>query len=249
MLLKQAEIGSPLSLYYVGPDLEEGPLPSYLYLALSAEESLLVDPFNQPVAALQRSKCRVFSTNLPSHGKGLAAVDGIKRWAESFDRGENILGDFLDKLEISLQILFATTGISSMGVLGLSRGGLIACHIAARCLEISHILNFAPLTRLDLNKECSHLASSPLIRALDLSLLHKHLYKKKIRTYIGNRDLRVGTSECFAWMQALVEEAFLQQIKSPPIELFIKPSIGLLGHGTPKESFEEGAFWLLKEFS
>ena len=108
MQLKKAPLNTPIPLFYIGPDLEpHSDLPCVIYLALSAEETLLVDPFNQPAAFLHSYPVRVFSVDLPFHGKDLPAVEGMKRWAESISKGENLLKDFLDALEESLNILFA----------------------------------------------------------------------------------------------------------------------------------------------
>ena len=91
MLLKKAQIETPLPLYYVGPDLEEGPLPCVIYLALSAKESLMTDPFNQPVSHLKNYALRIFSIDLPYHGENLPSTEALKLWAQAFARGEDVL--------------------------------------------------------------------------------------------------------------------------------------------------------------
>ena len=247
MLLKKAQIETPLPLYYVGPDLEEGPLPCVIYLALSAKESLMTDPFNQPVLPLYHSSIRVFSVDLPHHGETLASTEGMKKWAHSFSNEEDILSHFLDQLETSLRLVFSKFPPSNIGIMGLSRGGFLASHLAARFSNLSSFVAFAPLTRLDLVKEFSALIDSPSIQKLHLSFLTETLCQKNIRIYIGNRDLRVSTDACYTWVKALVEAAFSKEIRSPTIELLLKPSIGFLGHGTSKESFQEGASWLLSK--
>jgi hypothetical protein len=70
------------------------------------------------------------------------------------------------------------------------------------------------------------------------------LSQKILRFYIGNRDIRVGTKECFDLLQRATHTAYETGIRSPPIEMIMTPSIGYKGHGTAPQSFQEGAEWL-----
>lgn len=251
MKLKTVPIETPLPIYYTGPDLEQGPLASVFYFALSAKDSLTTDPFHQAVQLLTQSCVRVFSVDLPFHGEGCDHTEALKFWAQSLARNENVIGHFLLKMEESLSILLSS-GIlikNQIGAMGLSRGGFIASHIAARFPEIPFLLAFAPLTDLQLAKDFNFLALSPLLESLALSHLTPALAHKKIRVHIGNRDIRVSTDSCYQWIRSLTEFAYEQHIRSPHIELTLKPSIGHQGHGTSKESFEEGASWLLKQLN
>lgn len=244
--LKHIPFKTPIPLFYTGPDLEEQDLPCIIYLALSAEESLLTDPFNQSVTFLQNKyPVRVFSVDLPFHGQGLLATQAMNRWAEEMSSGNDVISTFLDDLESSLRLLFDYLGSPGKAALmGLSRGGFLASHIAARFSEISTLLTFAPLTQLDECVEFKNLKELPSVEALDINKLAPKLLHKTIKTYIGGRDLRVGTDRCYAWTRSLINAAFDHHIRSPRIELVLKPSIGHLGHGTSKETFEEGALWL-----
>lgn len=244
--LKRPPFKTPVPLFYIGPDLENDNLPCIIYLALSAEESLLVDPFNQPVMFLQKKyPVRVFSVDLPFHGNGLPATRAMNSWAEQMANGSDVLSPFLDDLEKSLRILLDHLNKpTKVAIIGLSRGGFLASHIAARFSEISILLTYAPLTQLDECVEFKDLKNLSSLQALDINTLTPKLLHKTIKAYIGNRDLRVGTNRCFAWITTLVNAAFDQHIRSPHIELVLKPSIGHLGHGTSKETFEEGALWL-----
>ena len=248
-MLKKVELKTPLPLYYLGPDLSEGPLPCVFYFALSATETLLTDPFNQPVSHLKNSSLRIFSVDLPYHGKNLPATEALKCWAQAFARGEDVLGDFLLNLKESISMLLSSGSIETtrIAVVGLSRGGFIASHIAAKFPEISTLLIFAPLTHLEAILEFDFLSPSPLIKNLNMSYLTEALSTKAVKAYIGGRDTRVGTDLCYKWIKSLIETAYEKNIKSPPIEFVLKPSIGYLGHGTSKLSFEEGAEWIIQQ--
>lgn len=249
MILKQVNKKTALPLFYVGPDLSEGTLPAVLYLALSAEESLLEDPFNQPVLKLLDSPVRVFSVDLPFHGKNLDSKKSLEHWAHAFAQGEDIIAHFLLQLEETLSHLFSSNVIknNNLAVMGLSRGGFLANHLAAKMTEISTILTFAPLTKISEGKDFEFLSLNPTLQSLNLHNLNDHLYSKKQRIYMGNRDTRVGTDICYHWVRSLIETAHEKHIRSIPIEMIIKPSIGHQGHGTSKESFEEGATWLINQ--
>ena len=61
------EILGKTQAFFVGPSLEKGPLPTLIYFALSAEDSLQCDPFNRPVQFLEGLPLRIFSITLPGH--------------------------------------------------------------------------------------------------------------------------------------------------------------------------------------
>jgi pimeloyl-ACP methyl ester carboxylesterase len=251
MVCKRVALNTPIPLFYTGQDLYPDPekdLPCVIYLGLSAKESLCIDPFNQPVALLEKHSIRVFSVDLPFHGDDMPSIDGMKRWADHFLEGEyNLITTFLDDLEASLKLLFNHIKPSKIAIMGLSRGGFLASHIAARMPEIHILLAFAPLTQIAKCKEFFSLEDHPFVQDISIESLTPKLYSKTIRSYIGNRDVRVGTSRCYSWTQSLVEEAFAHKIRSPKIELILRPSIGFQGHGTSKETFEEGALWIKEQ--
>lgn len=231
---------------FLGPELNQGPLPALFYFALSSHESLAVDPFNQPVAHLAHLPLRIFSIDLPAHGPHLPAAQAIKVWAEDFISGEDPLTPFIEQVKSAIYELLGQ-GIlieHQIGLMGLSRGGLIACHVAARIPFIRCILGFAPLTHLSFSLEFADLKDRPEIRMFDLVNLKDQLYNRHLRFYIGNRDLRVSTSLCFESIRELVEAAFSHKIRSSQMELILSPSIGHLGHGTSKEIFQQGADWI-----
>jgi hypothetical protein len=240
---------SGLTVYFRGPDLSEGPLPSLFYFALSGEETLSLDPFNQPAAFLAEQPIRVFSSTLPLHGTGQKNTEAMLRWGEQITKGEDIFGEFLEKCCENLDFLL-TEGIvirSKVAAAGLSRGGFFATHFAALHSSISHVLGFAPLTTFATIKESEYLVANPLILKWDLQKAIPQLINKKVRYYIGNLDERVGTQECFDFIHRLSLEAKAKKVPSPTAELIISPSIGHKGHGTPPQIFREGTAWIAKE--
>lgn len=231
---------------HIGPPLDAGRLPSIFYFALSAEESLALDPYNQPAIFLASKGIRVFSVNLPAHGPGLNALDALGVWAEQFASGHDPLSPFLDQVCTAIEAVFEKGWAirEKIGAMGLSRGGWVALHTMAKSPMIRSAVGFAPLIKLDKTREFEKLQVS-LDSSLEIPL--PPLVDRPIRSYISNRDIRVGTRTCFDFTESLVETSFQEGVRSPPVDLIIAPPIGHMGHGTSKETFIHGATWLAQQ--
>lgn len=234
------------TLFYTGPSLDKGPLPTVFYFSLSGEDSLCKDPFNQPVQFLSEYPLRIFSLDLPAHESNLPPESALSVWAEDLSKKKDIITEFVDKVLFCISYLIEQNIClpNKIAIAGLSRGGYFASHIASKEPRIAHILQFAPLTFLSRTIEFQKISTDPFIRSKDVDYLVDHLYNRAIRFYIGNRDTRVGTENCFIFLKALTEKAFSNHIRSPQIEMIISPSIGRHGHGTGPQTFKNGANWL-----
>ena len=238
-----------LHLSYVGPHLNEGALPALFYFAVSQEDSLCLYPFNQPVAHLAALPMRIFSMTLPGHGPTLPVNEALKIWATEIAQGRNIIAEFVEKITLAVETLIHQGVLlqDRLAVAGLSRGAFIATHAAAKISHFRYLLGFAPLSSLAFAKEFSQIKDQPLTTSLDLRLLVDSLTDRQVRFYIGNVDTRVDTRLCFNFIEALAKRAADKQITSPQVELYITPSIGPLGHGTSKETFQLGAAWIAEK--
>jgi esterase FrsA len=186
---------------------------------------------------------RFFSMTLPAHENGLSPHDALQTWAEDMAKGIDVFGEFLDAAQKAVEFAIHQKLVdpTKLAVAGLSRGAFFASHLAAREKRFRHILQFAPITRLEKTKEFHSLKENALLRSHDLFALAPQIADRNIRFYIGNRDTRVDTRSCFEFAMHLVENA---STKSPSIGLIISPSIGQHGHGTSPEIFRDGANWL-----
>lgn len=218
-------------LYCTGPD--EGPLPSVFYFALSAQDSLSVDPYNQLIQFSAGRNIRFFSLTLPAHGEGLSPHHAMEGWAKEM----GALNQFFDRALKAVEYVVANglADPTKMAIAGLSRGGFIATHLAAREARFRTILEFAPVTRLSKLEDFKDIDTE----AFDVFRLLPKLENRKIRIYIGNNDTRVDTRSCLDFALALA-------LHSPQTELIMSPSVGRHGHGTPPEIFRDGADWLAK---
>jgi dienelactone hydrolase len=231
------------SLYHVGPPLDLGPLPSFFYFSLSGPDSLSLDPFNQPVQFLHGKMIRVFSMTLPFHENNLPASQAIPSWAHDFAQNKDPIDHFLTSFDTALDFAIQERFINpdKIAVGGLSRGGFVALHAAAKQERLQYVLAFAPITKLSKLKEFSSLSNNPLIDAYDIERIGSKLGSRNIRFHIGNRDTLVDTRSCFDAAMKIVEHS---EKRSPSVSFHLHPSIGHKGHGTPPEIFLAGADWI-----
>lgn len=237
-------------IYFQGPDLQMGATPAVFFFALSAQMTLFEDPFNQPVLRLNQAGIRVFSWDLPFHGAGQDPHKAMHYWAHEFIRNPSFIFDFLDLCQNNIDYLIKQQLIDPqcMGVAGLSRGGFVATHLAARDARIKTLLGFAPLTKPRPPEELKSFTETSFDK-LALTTLVDQLIHKHLRFYIGNHDTRVDTDFCYSFIHTLTETAFNKGVRSPAVELIIYPSIGHHGHGTPLHIFHDGADWMKQQFS
>lgn len=233
-----------LGLAWTGKPLDAGMLPAFFYFALTADESLHLDPFCQPVNFLKDAPMRCFSLTLPFHGEGIDPKNSMALWAEAVRNGEDFLSPFLEKCVQAVDALIEMKLVdpAHLFVGGLSRGGFVALHLAARDPRFRAILGFAPLTKLP------NLAEFKDVVIQSDEFMEK-LVAPAVRFYIGNRDERVSTESAVAFILALTEAKHLHGQRSPQAEIIITPSIGYKGHGTSTQSFNSGAQWIIDQFT
>lgn len=236
-----------LAIYHKGPSLDLGPMPTVFYFSLSGDESLELDPYNQPAVILNDGNIRIFSFSLPGHGIDIPNNKVMGLWADEFLKNEHFFSNFIEEAAANIDYLIKQNYIDDrhLALAGLSRGAFIACHIAAKEKRVGTILGFAPLTDLSSLHEFENIKPEKLERLALRSLVHS-LSHKRIRFYVGNHDTRVGTDKCFHFIKTLAENEYGKRIRPALAEMVIYPSIGHKGHGTPPEIFAEGAAWLKK---
>lgn len=232
------------TLYFIGPPLKQGPLPTLFYFSLSGEESLTLAPYNTPITFLDETKLRIFSIDLPAHGEGFNKHKAIGIWAQWMEEGKHPLMDCIEEICKSIDYLFEQEIASSIATAGLSRGAFIATHVASNDPRVKGVLGLAPLTDLSYSPDFARIKDHPHVQAMALQHLLPSLLHIPIRFSIGNQDTAVGTDTCFSFIFDLASLAHENGTRSPHVELTIHPSIGHRGHGTPRHIFESGAHWI-----
>lgn len=225
---------------FLGPPLESGPLPAFIYFSISAEESLHLEPYCQPATYCADDWLRVFSFTLPGHEEGLDKFLAIQYWAEQMQKGHDVLTPFIDLATETIQDLIQRDVIDAnhLAIGGLSRGAFLATHVAAKVPQIKTLVGFAPMTKLSLapdfkGQDVAHFDLETLVE----NLTHLH----NVRFYIGNRDTLVSTDACYEFIRLLTEEAFETKQRHCKPELTISHAVGREGHGTLPEVFRAGA--------
>jgi len=242
------KVNNEIDLYHTGPSLDKGPMPAVFYFALSGEDSLCLDPFNQLVQFLSGHDIRVFSLTLPGHEANLPPQNAINLWAEDISKGTNVVQEFCEMASVALDFTIKENLVlpDKIAAAGLSRGGFITAHLAAINENIKFLLMFAPLTNLKLAREFATIQDNPIVESLSLSKVSEKICDRHTRIYIGNHDQRVSTRSAFDFIEDLTQKAFEKKIRFPQVEMIISPSIGHMGHGTPLNIFQSGADWLLE---
>lgn len=246
-----------LPTFFRGPALSEGEKPTIFYFALAAEDSLETAPFSTPVEQWLEEGARVFSVTLPFHEKGqFRNNQGLNFLIETIhaylNQDPQVLR-FISEICELIEELNEKKLISKLGLAGLSRGSFIATHVAAKCSQRAALLGFAPLCSFNtivLPEEVSSTFApdyNKRLAEMDLTQLFPELVGLPTRFFVGNLDERIGTSHVFSFIEGLAKKSQEEKIKSPQVELFIHPSIGHRGHGTPEEIFIQGALWLMEQ--
>lgn len=238
-----------LEILCLGPSLDTSNIvPTVFYFSLSAKDSLLVDPYNQPVVELLKTgTTRVISITLPFHGEMLPE-EALRVWVKEIEQGNDPLTPFIQRVVELINVLKENGTIHEdhVALMGLSRGGWIACQIAAQT-KIKALVGFAPLTRFSKSTHFAPIKEHS--KQFDLDFVTEQLVGIPLHFWISNRDTRVGTKDCIEFLENLIEKSWDAGIRSPQISLQLVPPIGAQGHGTSKESFIAGALWTQKQIN
>lgn len=237
---------SGLKIYFSGPPLDKGRLPALFYFALSGEDSLSLPPFNQPASDLIHESIRVFSFSLPYHGHGYDNKKAMEAWIHAFQKHPRFLNNFLVKALENVRFLIDSgwADPKKIAAAGLSRGGLVAAHLAALSPDIKTILGYAPLTDIGYLTEFQPLREIQEVQNLNLDAILEPLIEKNLRFYIGNRDERVGTDRCYQFIRNLADRSYESGRRTANVELIITASVGHKGHGTLPHIFKDGTDWI-----
>lgn len=219
---------------FVGQTLTAGPMPAIIYFSLTAEQSLELDPYNQFVGFLNagdKSKFRVFSVTLPFHTSDMKENEvAFRRWANIYNSGGDLVSGFVRKVSSTLNSFVADGYISpnKIYVAGLSRGALLAAHIAVSNPNVRACLGFSPVTVLhDLHEfSDAEIHSDRARMKIRRASLHNEsvtegLMRIPVRFYMGNSDTRVGTRNAFDAVHLVAERAAEEGVRSPPHEFIM----------------------------
>jgi hypothetical protein len=223
--------------------------PLVILFTTTAKEALEVSPLCHPANFLSEMGIRVLSFDLPLHHDEIPSFDGVKRWTQEMQKNANdLLLPFLK--EVSEWMDQNLDPSNPVGIMGISRGGLIAALLASIRKNPVPLTLFSPM--MDLDYPWLWDASQSLPLNLDFYRLKNHFHFLKdcpIYFSIGNNDERVYTKKSLDLYKHLVEEKTKEQTRNILLELHIFPSIGMYGHGTPDRIFQEGTKWMKEQLT
>ena len=228
-----------------------------IYFALSAEATLMLDPFQRPLETLQELSPATISTDLPFHKFGQNELYTVAKWAKKQEEEPSFFPQYLDQLSADIKTIHSKiSALQStklplpVALIGLSRGTWIAMNVLSRLSKdpyfqtlACHLLLYAPMTQI---KDIS-----------DTSILNCE-FQMTFDSWmsIGNHDTKVSTEQAFLVHQHLLKSHITAQkaSKTTSMDQLIKdkyphhfcsyPSHGYMGHGTSEAIFDRGAQWL-----
>jgi dienelactone hydrolase len=178
-----------------------------LNLAGDHATQLQTHPYDIPVRAFLAAGHAVASVEMPGHGDRLRPGDpaGIACFAAGAARGEDVLGRFVADLGRAIDGCIAA-GLVSPGAVfaaGTSRGGYVALRLAAECSHLAGVAAYAPVTDWRVLSEFAAVSQRPEVAAMALVHWAPRLAGRPIWIGMGNRDTRVGTTQCLGFAAAV----------------------------------------------
>lgn len=246
-VIRTHTIGEGITFSTLDPGGER--LPTILVLAAERDRTLREDQFMKFGHIMARSRsCLFVSIDAPGHGDDRRRDErgeGLQVWRSRLDRNEDFVAPFVQRSRTVLDHLIEQrrTDPKRIAVAGTSRGGYLALHVAAANPQISAVALFSGVTELTVLGEFKGLESHALTRSLAVANLADALAGRPIWHCIGNQDMRVGTTEAFAFFRLLVNRGHALHGRAP-VELHIMESEG---HRTPAGAWSLAADWLLRQ--
>lgn len=222
-----------------------------VFLLGDSIQGMATTPHNYRLGQLLSEKAgyNVYTVDMIAHGKDRRREETGGEITAIIDRlisGEQIGNAFSRTMAGVLDDLTAARYRDADGmvvVAGISRGGWLAGHWAAREPRIRKVVEVAPVVDFGLLREASDRQDAPELQAVSQMTLVKTLAGTDMWIGIGCHDERVGTEASIAFARALVAAAIVEG-GSPKVEMTIFPS---LNHFVPLYAHDLAAAWVLGE--
>jgi len=237
----------------------DSPAPTLLVFGGDRRSTLLGEDVNEIGRLLARQGFLSASLDIPCHGDDVRPGEepGLTAWRDRIVKGEHIFTDFTRRVSQALDYLIAEgyTDPDRIVISGTSRGGFCALHAAAADERIRYVLAFAPVTHLPVLREFEGAREHPAVLALSPIRFADKLASRTIWIAIGNDDVRVGTAECIALTQAILQQAH-RGADPIPIELHVLSTVDHRLHAVRKPEYkqwtsphDDAAAWLIAVMS
>ncbi len=222
--------------------------PVLFVFALGIEETLCSAAYNQVGDLLWERGVTCVSLDLPCHGadRRRQEPDGLDGWRRRLDAGEDIVGSFAARASAVLDRLTAIgeADPDKIAVWGVSRGGFMAYHWAARDKRVRCAAAAAPVTDLLALTEFRDVLNREVVETLALVRFADDLADRAIWICIGNNDRRVDTDSAIGFARSVTAAAVARGFDARVDLHVVRGAEHPLGHLVHPGAQQEAARWI-----
>lgn len=224
------------------------PTPVLFVFALGIEDTLCSPAYNRVGDVLWEQGFACVSLDMPCHGADRRSEepDGLDGWRSRIEAGEDLIGSFAARSSAVLDRLIEQEQVDPRRVAawGVSRGGFMALHWAARDRRIGCAAAVAPVTDLLALAEFEGAPKRDAVESLALVHRADDLANRAIWVCIGNNDKRVDTDSAIRFARAVAISASSRGLE-PSVDLHVvRGAEHRLGHLAHLGAQQEAAEWI-----
>jgi pimeloyl-ACP methyl ester carboxylesterase len=229
--------------YAMYPAQAGGPAPLLVSLGTAAHANLTHLDFSRQGLLLREKGWNVVSVDPPCHGEDLRSGERaeILGWVDRFAKGEDTVAAFVARTNDVIDEL-VRDGVARPGaiaVMGISRGGFLAFHVAAGNARIGAVCTLAPVADWSVLREFAGMTENALVKGTAVMNIADTI-TCPVWTIIGSSDDRVDTGKTVEVMQRLLANNTKRETKLA-IDLHLTSTPG---HLSLAWWHDEGARWL-----
>jgi dienelactone hydrolase len=257
--IMQTPSGIHFGVYGAKPS---SPAPTLFVFARNVEDALGSPTYNKVGMILAKHGYISVALDSPYHrGPSSPPSPGdtweLEGWATVIKKGDSIFPEFASKVSQVLDFLIKEgyTDPQKVAVVGTSRGGFLAMHVAAADPRFKCAMAFVPVADLTDLTEFAGMQDNALAKSLALVNVADKLVGRPVWVAIGNNDYRVNTDRAIEFTRKIVAASIAKNHPTDAdtidVELHVMPWPGHGGDqrwdGRPNSlnAHDAAAAWLL----